>query len=186
MIGGVYLIPRFWSKLLCTVILTHGTYLPTASCKPRIETRWLPAGGSLARIYPPLPANQGLKHTISNPVSYAKSIYPPLPANQGLKLRNHFYLDRFFLIYPPLPANQGLKHGAGIDLPCPRADLPTASCKPRIETPRTYITRSAMLHLPTASCKPRIETYFMQRGSPMPPYLPTASCKPRIETLIPY
>ncbi len=36
-------------------------------------------------IYPPLPANQGLKLPLLQVGFDAVGIYPPLPANQGLK-----------------------------------------------------------------------------------------------------
>ncbi len=135
------------------------------------------------RIYPPLPANQGLKRDALISRIVPTQIYPPLPANQGLKQTFPLgvglagdYLPTasckpriettappewagFALsIYPPLPANQGLKPDVlGWDLLRDQY-LPTASCKPRIETSPRWSLATGHQDLPTASCKPRIET----------------------------
>ncbi len=46
----------------------------------------VPGAAAGLTIYPPLPANQGLKLTRHPKARQASHIYPPLPANQGLKL----------------------------------------------------------------------------------------------------
>jgi len=93
------------------------------------------------------------------------------------------HIDGTSAIYPPLPANQGLKLKCFLELESYPQHLPTASCKPRIETKNGETRASGYDHLPTASCKPRIETPFIGIQDCFPIYLPTASCKPRIETL---